>query len=308
MLSSARRPGVAAAAVLGAPPRVRVYLPVEALQSFVTFYYFVESDGALTDFLYPEWGNVRFGVHGEWTVLMTDRYPPEPQYAALYGATDRRGEIVTNGGKTVGFGLTPLGWDRLIGTDAGAMANRVCDIGNTLGVDAESVRLALAADTEDGPGIARFEALLMARLAATRDNDPLVVAADRVLRTRPADVPAFASAAGMSPRTLHRVCIRAFGFPPKRLLRRQRFLDTLGQIRITAEGTVGALVDDEYCDQAHFNRDFREFMGMSPSAYLAAPRRLMREAAAAQLNMGIPLSFKLPPQAGGAPPEFSQAA
>jgi hypothetical protein len=44
--------------------RVEVHLPVEALRGYVTFYYFVTARGPLTDFLYPEWGNVRFELAG----------------------------------------------------------------------------------------------------------------------------------------------------------------------------------------------------------------------------------------------------
>src|ERR1700712_4570541 len=114
---------------------VRVFLPAPDLRAYVTFYYFVEAFGPLTDFLYPEWGNVRLSVSGDWRVLNDPRDLDVPHEAALFGPTDRRGQIVTSGGKTVGFGLTPLGWDRLIGSDAGQMANRVRELKGELGVD-----------------------------------------------------------------------------------------------------------------------------------------------------------------------------
>jgi hypothetical protein len=52
---------------------VRIRLPAPELRAFVTFYYFVEAFEPLTDFLYPEWGNVRFSISGEWMVLNTPR-------------------------------------------------------------------------------------------------------------------------------------------------------------------------------------------------------------------------------------------
>jgi len=124
---------------------------------------------------------------------------------------------------------------------------------------------------------------------------PELIAVDRVLRTRPADVPQFAAAAGVSSRTLHRLCLRLFGFAPKRLLRRQRFLDTLGQVRTAVGDPLREALDAAYFDQAHFYRDFRDFMGMSPRAYFTASRALMARAAAAQAAAGVTLSFKLPP-------------
>lgn len=116
-------------------PSVRVYLPTLPLRAYVTIYYFVEAFGPLTDFLYPEWGNVRLSIAGDWTVVNDPRDGSAPNDRVLFGPTDRRGKILTGGGKTVGFGLTPLGWNRLIGSDAGKMANRVREIGDELGVD-----------------------------------------------------------------------------------------------------------------------------------------------------------------------------
>ncbi|HLZ77117.1 helix-turn-helix domain-containing protein [Phenylobacterium sp.] len=280
---------------VGQDVSVRIYLPDPGLQSYVTFYYFVEAFAPLTDFLYPEWGNVRLRIRGEWTVLNDPRDGTAPHEYALYGPTDRRGIVVTKGGKTVGFGLTPLGWDRLIGTDAGAMANRVADIEDELGVPPQVLQAAFAADgDDDAPGVARLDKVLLDLLARRPPAHPLVLAADRVLRRRPPDVARFAAEVGVPPRTLHRLCLRAFGFAPKRLLRRQRFLETLGLIRVSADTPFSALLGEQYYDQAHFNRDFRDFMGMTARQYAQTPRALMHAAAVAQAQVGITLSFSLP--------------
>jgi methylphosphotriester-DNA--protein-cysteine methyltransferase len=277
------------------PAAVRIYLPAPPLRAYVTFYYFVQAHEPLTDFLYPEWGNVRLCISGDWMLLNDPRDPAVPQQRAIFGPTDRRGRVVTGGGKLVGFGLTPLGWDRLIATDAGAMANRGLELTHELGVDAAALQSAFIADADDDArGIARFDEVLGGLLASKPPNHPLVVAADQVLRERPADVQLFAARVGVPPRTLHRLCLRAFGFPPKRLLRRQRFLETLGLIRIAPDERFGTLLDEDYHDQSHFNRDFRDFMDMTAREYARTPRALMRAAAIAQQAMGIPLSFKLP--------------
>ena len=275
-------------------PSVRVYLPAPPLRGYVTFYYFVEAFGPLTDFLYPEWGNVRLCVAGDWTVVNDPRDGSAPNDRVLFGPTDRRGKIVTGGGKTVGFGLTPLGWNRLIGSDAGKMANRVREIGDELGIDLMALQRDLRADRDDDAGIARFDAVLQALLGRRMPNHPLVLSADRVLRLRPVDVLTFAAEVGVAPRTLHRLCLHAFGFPPKRLLRRQRFLDILGVIRGSPGTSFGGLIGQDYHDQSHFSRDFRDFMGMTARGYAQTPRALMQAAAVAQVQMKIPLSFALP--------------
>jgi AraC-like DNA-binding protein len=278
---------------------VRIRLPVAELRGYVTFYYFVTAHEPLTDFLYPEWGNVRLSLAGEWRVLNDPRDPPRPGNRTLYGPTDRRGEVVTTGGATAGFGLTPLGWDRLIGSPASAMANRVREIDRELGVDVAALQDAFIADgDDDAAGAARFDRLLLDLLARRPPSHPLVLATDRALRLRPPDVPAFARLVGVAPRTLHRLCLRAFGFSPKRLLRRQRFLETLGLIRVTPQSPFGPLIGEAYFDQSHFNRDFRDFMGMTARDHANTPRDLMQAAAAAQTGAGITLSFALPEPAG----------
>jgi len=56
-------------------------------------------------------------------------------------------------------------------------------------------------------------------------------------------------------------------------------------------------MDAQYHDQAHFNRDFHDFMGMSPSNYLALPRPISRAAVRARAEaLGQPLQVLQGPQ------------
>lgn len=274
-------------------PQVNVYLPDESLRGYVTFYYFVTTHRPLDDFLYPEWGNIRLALSGVWRATM-ESYGPEPQVATLFGPTDRCGAVRTEGGHLVGFGMTPLGWSRLIGGDADLMVNRVRPLADELGPSGHELIAAFCADGSEAQGIARLDALLIDLVSRTPPEAPALIAIDRALRDRPATVPEFAAAAGVAPRTLHRLCLRLFGFAPKRLLRRQRFLDTLGHVRTAVGDPVREALDAAYFDQAHFYRDFRDFMGMSPRAYFTASRALMARAAAAQTASGVTLSFELP--------------
>ncbi|WP_375398950.1 helix-turn-helix domain-containing protein [uncultured Sphingomonas sp.] len=288
----------------GAEPRVavRIHRPCEALIGYITFFYFVDIGGPLTDFLYPEWGNVRFSIAGQWDVLMDGFESPPPRTAALFGPTDRPGRIVTTGGRCIGFGMTPIGWHRLIGGDASEMANRIAPLEHRLGFDGEALLDALVAEPDETASVATIERLLLARLATRPPVSPAVRAVDRALRMRPAEVVEFAELAELTERTLYRLCLKTFGFAPKRLMRLQRFLDTLGQVRSAIGGQVRGSIDS-YFDQAHFYRDFRDFMGMTPRAYFGAPRRLMAAAAMEQMRAGVSLSFRLPPQPGDDEPE-----
>lgn len=281
---------------------VRIYRPAEPLQSYVTFFYVVEASGPLTDFLYPEWGNVRFPLSGEWTVEVPGHPANDPAAASLFGPTDRHGLIRTTGGRAVGFGMTPIGWHRLVRGPAHRFANCAVPLERRLaGLDGDALHEAMRSAPGDAAIVAQLEAALTAGIAHLPAVHPVVLTVDRALRSRPATVEAFAAAARLTERTLQRVCLATFGFSPKRLLRLQRFLDTLGHVRsAVGERVTGSLAADYY-DAAHFYRDFRDFMAMSPRAYFAAARPLMGPAALAQMTAGVTLSFRLPPPPGEAP-------
>jgi len=78
-----------------------------------------------------------------------------------------------------------------------------------------------------------------------------------------------------SQRTVERLCLRHFGFPPKLLLRRQRFMRSLAQFMLDRSLKWIGAIDQHYHDQAQFVRDFREFMGMSPRQYAAMPHPVL---------------------------------
>ena len=274
---------------------VRVYRPAPALQSYVTFTHVVDVAGPLSDFLYPEWGNVRFAVSGEWHITMPRRRDATPQGGALFGPTDRHSRVDTTGGRTVGFGLTPIGWARLVGTPACASANRIHPLSDLLGREVGGLDARLRGLNDDAAIVAAVEGALAARFAETTPPRPELLEVDRVLRTDPPTVTAFAERVGVTPIRLRHLCLELFGFPTKRMIRLQRFLSVLGHVRSAVGEPLAPAIAGSYFDAPHFHRDFRDFMAMSARRYFSAPRPLMAEAAAAQIRGGVTLSFELPP-------------
>jgi len=88
---------------------------------------------------------------------------------------------------------------------------------------------------------------------------------------------------GMNIRSLERLSRRAFGFPPKLLIRRQRFLRSLARFMLDPSLKWLGALDYHYHDQSHFVRDFRRFMGMVPSAYARLDKPFMIAAARARM-------------------------
>ena len=78
---------------------------------------------------------------------------------------------------------------------------------------------------------------------------------------------------------LERLAARAFGFPPKLLLRRARFLRSLHAVRRVESHDRNTAIDPGYTDYSHFVRDAHTFLGMSPGAFLKLDRPLFRQSA-----------------------------
>jgi AraC-like DNA-binding protein len=86
------------------------------------------------------------------------------------------------------------------------------------------------------------------------------------------------TAAGISSTHLAHRFKELVGVTPKRLARTYRFTATVFSINPAepvdwADLAVGA----GYSDQAHFNHEFREFTGLTPTQYLEVRRRFLRE-------------------------------
>lgn len=263
------------------PLSVRMMRPAAALAPFLDAYYIVETFSPLSDLVLPGPGNIRFSPSGEWIRKVNGVVEPTADRAALFGPTDQTSSFESTGaGVMLGAGLSPLGWAQLIDTDASALANRVGELGAYIGHgEAEAIADAVDAASDDAGIAAALDGWLSARVAARPPADPRVAAVHRALLGNPDSVTAFADTAGITQRTLHRLCLRAFGFAPKGLLRQKRFLRTLERVRGVLDKPLAGLIDDGYYDQAHFNRDFRYFLGMSPTAYYNLPREIMRRSA-----------------------------
>ena len=264
-------------------PAIFFQLPAPPLRRLVTTLYRVEAPGPLRDHLHPEWGNIRFTLAGDWRLEMPGRADPTPRRAAVFGPTDRTAQLISEaGGVSMGFGLTALGWSRLVGVPANSLANRMAE----LGTDGNALAETLAGASRDAAWEI-MERWIEAKAAASPADPASDAAIERVqaalIGGDISTVASFAAETGLSARTLSRLCTRAFGFAPKRLLRRQRFLRTLAAVGDRLDQPLSLLLDGSYFDQSHFIREFRSHMGMAPLAYFHSPRQLMRRAAAARL-------------------------
>lgn len=171
--------------------------------------------------------------------------------------------------QTVGAQLEPGMASALLGVPADELSNRHTPLDALWGADVARMRAQLAELASLSARIAAFERLLIARIPRIRGLHPAI--AEGLLRlAREADVGAAVEASGYSHRRFTTLFRSAVGLPPKLFCRVQRFERALTQAARAQRPSWSALaLALGYSDQAHFNRDFREFSGLSPGRYEA---------------------------------------
>ena len=172
--------------------------------------------------------------------------------------------------QTVGAQLEPGMASVLLGVPADELAGRHTPLDALWGErDVERMRDQLAEAPSLDARMALFERLLVARLPRIRGLHPAI--AEGLFRlAQQADVAAAVAASGYSHRRFTTLFRSAVGLPPKLFCRVRRFEQALVQVgRAPAPSWSALALAAGYSDQAHFNRDFREFTGLTPGRYRA---------------------------------------
>lgn len=82
-------------------------------------------------------------------------------------------------------------------------------------------------------------------------------------------VEAIAAEAGYSPRHMERLFLQTFSYGPKRFCRYLRLLNTIVNMVQFPNQKIGYHIEHlGYSDQAHFQREFKAFMGMTPGQFM----------------------------------------
>lgn len=277
--------------VIGDAVTVRFFMPSPALAPYFTTFYLTEvkvrDHDEIEDWLHPEWANIRFAQSPNMRAAIgTEPLRQAPRMIAT-GPTSLSGHFVSGPFRNWGIGIQPLGWARFCNGPASDLADTFCDGADCAAFAAFAPLLDLiyAGDPDPVAEAARIDAFLLSLLEQRppAEDEARIHAAHTALMDQDVgSVGELAERLGMSARSLERLSLRAFGFSPKLLLRRQRFLRSLAQFMLDPSLTWISTLDWQYVDQAHFVRDFKRFMGMSPSQYAAQEHPVLRAAARAR--------------------------
>lgn len=174
---------------------------------------------------------------------------------------------------SVGAELFPGAAPLLLGLPADELAERhtlLEDLWGRGALEAQE-RLALAGSAERR--LALFESILVARMPRVRGMHPAV--AEALTRfDAGSDVRSLVARSGYSHRRFVALFREAVGLSPKlysRIVRFRAALERIAAPRATKSRTQRSWADlalaAGYSDQSHFNREFREFAGVTPGHY-----------------------------------------
>jgi len=262
------------AAIAGARYTVRsqFYSPPEQFDGcFTTFYHLsldVDGDGTVTDFLQPEWANIRFFAGNTPAASIGASQVSGARFGAT-GPSSRPCRFELGTARMWGIGFLPIGWGRFIEADAFSLANLVCE-GAAHPAFAKFDTLTQVLTDMSVPVEEQFDFIVTTLedlMNPNRDEPKIRRVHEALVNGECCSVGGLADRCGMSVRTLERVCRRYFGFTPKLLMRRQRFMRSLSSFMLHQGSRWTEAMDADYHDQAQFTREFREFMTMLPSEY-----------------------------------------
>ena len=274
------------------PPGARVatrFFPLsQALRPYLSTIYLTEvavtGRARIEDHLHPEWANMRF-IEGEAPLAAVGGGPAAraPRFVVT-GPTSLATYFAVGNMRLWGIGILPMGWAKFLSLPADELADQSCD-GEAHPAFASFAPLAAALRqiNDIDAAVALIDTHFCALLPHAPPDDPAILAAHRALvDDELSSVADLAAKLALSERSIERLSHRAFGFSPKLLLRRQRFLRSLGRFMLDPSMAWIDTMDHHYYDQAQFTRDFQRFMGMSPRDYAARPKPILGAAAVAR--------------------------
>jgi AraC-like DNA-binding protein len=260
---------------------VRFFRLSEPLQPYFTALYLTvidAGDGLVTDYLHPEWAAMRF-TEGPPPIASIGPGEMVPQWPFVAGGpTSLSTHFGVRTSRVWGLGLQPLGWAKFAIGGADQLANTTVDgtAHPAFALFAGILPKIMACPGSDEDKAALIDEHVMQYIGRPVPRADEIAACQEALRDPDiGEAGVLQERLGLSAKALERFCCRYFGFTPKLLLRRQRFVRSLAQYMLDPTLKWIDALDDQYHDQAQFVREFKAFMGLTPSEYAALPHPIL---------------------------------
>ncbi len=256
----------------GAPLTNQVSLsylaPPEDLSAlFGPMYLFVADKLAVSDHTRADFAQIRFMLAGTGHYVFHGDRHVVPPASCMLGPTTAATRFEVDGPmRVLGISVLPLGWAALLAGDAGAVADDLFDMAARFGPEWSELQEQLCRIRDADEAAALIWPFLQSCIRPPSATETEFVAAvDAWLADeRSPRVDALQDMTGLSARQVARLCNRYYGSPPKYLARKYRALRCA---LILARDNIdwAELCDGAFYDQSHFIREFKHFIGLTPS-------------------------------------------
>jgi AraC-like DNA-binding protein len=169
--------------------------------------------------------------------------------------------------RSIGAQLRPGAIELLLGVPAAELAGRHTSLDNVWGSKAQRVRDQLSDTRSPERQLEIFEAVLADALPRARGFHSEVARALQRLRIT-GNIGLIVDESGYSHRRFITLFQRSVGMTPKAYSRVLRFQNALTKLSSHSRSSVQLALEAGYCDQPHFNREFRRIAGISPGRYV----------------------------------------
>lgn len=243
--------------------------PADPIRDLITGYHFYRAPRgqARSDWFLPGTANIRISWYNKPIAVTIGKrcFDPLPQ-AALFGPTSQAIHARTRGGFMVGIGISALGWSRLFRQSADEVADAIVPLqGMWPAEDADALCRLLQGHDIAQPVAPLLDAFLLPRLVTPHRDEHLIATLARlIVDADVVHVRDIARAMNIDESRLRRLAYRNFGFSPRLLLRRTRFLRSIIPVSRNATAPASHAIAENYFDQSHFIREARRVLGMTP--------------------------------------------
>lgn len=254
---------------------LRYERPDPALGGLIGDYFVFDSEGpeamGAVEWMLPNWPVIRFVLaERPITVETRDwRWSPLPE-AGFYGTTSQAMRHTSFGGVTIGVSLMPAGIARLLDIDVSRYRNRMVPLDTLLPPADCAALIAELRRSDQGPAVKPIlDRFFLSHMARPHPAEGDIAALNGLLLDeRFQSAREIAEELDMHPQTLRRLSLKRFGFPPKMLLMRTRFMRSLIALKETGATEGYGAIDSAYTDASHFLRDSERFLGMTARRFL----------------------------------------
>lgn len=211
---------------------------------------------------------VNFGA--TWDIAGSEEGTPRALSSSLAGLGERSSYVRATGpASCVQVNLTPLAAHMFLGLPMHELANRVVTLDDLLPRSARGLTERLEDARSWEARFAVLDAILAERLAQARQPSEDVAWAWRILERSHGTAPIgwICDRLGRSRRHLASRFREQVGLTPKTVARIFRFERAVALLGVGDVSLADLAFECGYYDQAHLNRDFRDFAGKSPAAF-----------------------------------------